>query len=299
MTLLVADIGGTNTRLGLAHDSRVQQLRSYRNDNYPSFDAVLAEFLTQEESGVLVGAAIALAGPVTSTRAQLTNRDWSLDTARISAQLPGAPPVRLINDLVALGHSVAALTQAQRLTILPGIEPPLNRQFLVAGLGTGFNVCLLRDGVVMEAELGHASVPLAVVQVLRDTLGQGADAFTTNEAVFSGGGLSEIYRAMTGKMRSGSEVVGAAPECRKAAEALALMAQVLGIFARELVFQYQPLGGIYFNGGAARGILSSDAAPAFVETFGDVVKSVPVHVITDDHAALLGAARSFEKGGKS
>ncbi|WP_164659695.1 glucokinase [Tropicibacter sp. Alg240-R139] len=302
MTLLVADVGGTNTRIGLSDADGVAQIRRYENDAYPSFDAVLKSYLSQVGQVDLSGAVIAVAGPVTSTQAKLTNRDWSFDSAQLAQILPGAPKVHLINDLVALGHALPHLTEGQQSTLLSGVDHRLNTQKLVAGVGTGFNVCLLRDGVVMEAELGHASLPYSVATLLRDALGAEAKRFTSNEAVLSGRGLSRLYQAMTGQALTGSQIIAAAEagDCRSASDTITLMARLLGCFTRELVFQYLPFGGIHFAGGAARGVLGSDAREAFLMAllndgpFHEQVAQVPVHVILDDQAALIGAACYFE-----
>ncbi|SPJ28161.1 glucokinase [Falsiruegeria mediterranea] len=304
MTVLVADVGGTNTRIGMSDGGVVTQISRYENDAYPSFDAVVAKYLSDVAKASLTGAVIAVAGPVTSTRAKLTNRDWSFDSAQLRAALPGAPKVFLINDLVALGHALPHLAEGQHSTLLSGAEQPLNSQRVVAGVGTGFNVCLLRDGAVMEAELGHASLPSSVGSVLHDALGDGAAQFTTNEAVLSGRGLSRLYQVMTGRSLAGAQIIAAADagDCQSAREAVMLFARLLGCFSRELVFQYLPFGGIHFAGGAARGVLGSDARDAFVAAFlndgpfHEQVAQVPVHVIADDLAALIGAARFFERG---
>ena len=300
MTLLVADVGGTNTRIGLSDAGAVSHIHRYENDAHPSFDGVLADYLSHVGRGAdLSAAVIAVAGPVTSRQAKLTNRDWTFDGMALVDVLPGQPKVRLINDLVALGHAVPHLSDAQRSTLLAGADQPLNAQSLVAGVGTGFNVCLLRGGVVMEAELGHASLPSSVATLLREALGSAAERFATNEAVLSGRGLSRIYQAMTGESLPGSKILAAADgqTCAAAREAVLLMARLLGCFTRELVFQYLPFGGIHFAGGAARGVLGSDARQEFVAAFlhdgpfREQVAQVPVHVILDDQAALIGAAR--------
>ena len=75
------------------------------------------------------------------------------------------------------------------------------------------------------------------------------------------------------------------------------MARLMGLLTRELVFQYLPLGGIHFAGGVSRGILGSPARATFLETvaasgpFADLIAQVPLRLITDDAAALTGAAR--------
>ena len=87
------------------------------------------------------------------------------------------------------------------------------------------------------------------------------------------------------------------PEDPAAKAAMDLIAGALGVLSRELVFQYMPLGGLNFAGSVARGIFRTEARRAFLAAFeapgafGEALLNVPVRLITDDAAALGGAAR--------
>ncbi len=154
--------------------------------------------------------------------------------------------------------------------------------------------------MVIEAELGHASLPASVSDALRSETGAAADEFTTVEALFSGRGLSHLYRILSaGGHRAGPDILvgydGDRGGC--AGRTVDLTARLLGQFTRELVFHYLPFGGIHFAGGAARGILGSPARWLFLDSFrtpgrfADHAGRVPVRLIIDDAAALTGAAR--------
>lgn len=305
MPVLVADVGGTNTRVALARAGRLSQLARFGNDAYASFAEVLAAYAQGHNLPLLRGICVAVAGPVTAGRAELTNRNWHFDEAGLAAPLAEnrSIPARLINDLVALGHALPGLEAAQLDVIRAGAAQPSNDQALVAGLGTGFNACLLKGGAVVEAELGHASLPLGIAEELRAQLGDAASVFRTNECLFSGRGLSRLHNILTNQDKRGQDILadfagGADP---KAAETVMLTARLLGLFARELVFQYLPFRGIHFAGGAARGILGSAARAEFLSAFetdgrfSDHLDRVPVRLIADDAAALSGAARLMEE----
>lgn len=318
MTFLIADVGGTNTRIALSDASgEVHGIARFPNDDHAGFASVLTRFAGDRTLPQLSGCCVAIAGPVTQHGAKLTNRDWTFDIPDIAATLGLSDPRRvcLINDLAGLGHALPALKAAQLENIRPARTDGASAdQALVAGLGTGFNVCLVKYGrqgpVVVEAELGHASLPERVVRSLdREVGASAAAAFDSIEALFSGRGLSRLHEVLSGSLGpDGGDILAAYegdPQDGPARRTVNLMAQLLGVFARELVFQYLPFGGIHFAGGAARGILGSRARTLFLsglETqgrFSEQVAQVPIRMITDDAAALTGAARYFTYADRS
>ncbi|WP_211299405.1 glucokinase [Pukyongiella litopenaei] len=314
MTGLVADVGGTNTRLALVGgDGRPGPARYYRNDDFPGFGALLAAWRDDAAPPPLTGACIAVAGPVTTRRARLTNRGWLIDRAAVAAALGLQEPgrLRLINDLAALGHALAALDAAQVEELRPGPSPspslgasPANDQMLVAGLGTGFNISLVQLGmvppVVIEAELGHASLPSSISAILTAAIGARAAGFETYEALFSGPGLARLCACPEdGAGADAAALISAYDPARRdrTAHCVELTARSMAVLARELVFLYQPHAGLHFAGSVARGLLGSPARAVFLEAlrapgpFGDQIAGVPLRLITDDAAGLTGAAQ--------
>jgi glucokinase len=323
MTLLVADVGGTNTRIALLHRGQISALERHQNTAFASFYDVLTGYANTHDLADLTGCCIAVAGPVALNRAKLTNRDWAFDADDIAAFLSNtmnrpklqsgavqsgavqSGAVHLVNDMVALGYSLHRLSPSQ----LSLIKPPsgggmTNNQALVVGMGTGFNLCLVKTTpsgpVVMEAEMGHACLPANVSNLLAKMLGSKRDEFSTIEHLLSGRGLSRLYRALSGGDElTGPQILAGYDPARDdaATRTIELTAQALGLVTRELVFQYLPFGGIYFAGGAVRGILGSPAKDVFLDAFSapgpfsDHIGMVSIHLITDDTAALIGAGQ--------
>jgi len=315
MTLLVADVGGTNTRIAIARaggevggeaGGEMAHLARYQNADYATFYEVLASYAATHDLTGVTSCCVAVAGPVTSGSAYLTNRGWSVDAAGVaSAVAPlSAGSVQLVNDLAALGYALPDLTPTQLSLIRASHNPGLtNNQKLVVGMGTGFNICVVKmtpaGPVVIEAELGHASLPASANAALTDALGAQAAQFTTYEHLLAGRGLPRLYRHYSGgKDLSGAQILAAyhPANADAAARSVDLTSKVLGIIARELVFQYLPFGGIHFAGGVARGLLATAAKDVFLTALNapghlsDQVALVPVHLITDDAAGLSGAA---------
>ena len=310
MTVLVADVGGTNTRLALGRDGGLipGSIRRFENDAFERFADILSVYLA-EGPAELRACCIAIAGPVTATNAQLTNRNWAFDPETLSAQLGGSP-VLLVNDLLALGR---ALPHLGGQTLAPvwadGVGRQRNGQSLVVGVGTGFNACLTKSNganppVAIEAELGHSSVPHWLRSELTEVLGPAADRFATTEDCFSGRGLSAMDAALSGQEPRSSHSVLAASKSGKnlaATRAVDLLAGLLGRYVGELICLYLPFEGIYLAGGVARAVLQSQAREVFLtRATGEVHLSrefaqIPISVIAEDTAALIGCLVSLSE----
>lgn len=283
MVRLVADIGGTNTRLALSQDGVVLEgtQRRFANDDHASFDAVAAQYLEDAAPTSLSEIVAALAGPVGHDSARLTNRDWTLEVADLSDRF-GAPSVRLINDLTALGYALPALSGADLLALSGDPAPAKADQSLVVGIGTGFNVCFALAGpsgpVCARAEFGHVSMPSAVKDRLVQVIGARADDFATVEECFSGRGFAAL-----------KDMVGPEVDFHQ------LYGELVGWLARDLRLGFMADAGLYFAGSVARATLQGTGLEAFERAYRTptavAADSVPpVRMIMDDMAALKGCA---------
>ena len=145
---------------------------------------------------------MAVAVSVCGNCAECTNRNWEVQSSRISGLCGGAPAL-LSNDLTALGYAVPNLAPDQLDLVSPGTatQAPV-LQSLVVGIGTGFNVSpVLEPGgtvICPSMEAGHVSIPSNFVKKLC-VLGFDPDQFQTIEALFSGLGIREFCQKLTGR----------------------------------------------------------------------------------------------------
>jgi glucokinase len=292
---LVADVGGTNTRFALADGNTIiaGSAARYVNRDVDSFVGAAQAYVSSMDGRKPSRLCTAIAGPVSGGRGEITNGDWVFESDALSTAL-GMKQVHLLNDLAALGFALDVLPDDMVTQV--GGGKPQGSQALVAGIATGFNISMCHAGHVVEAELGHASLPSSVRDVLREALGEKADRFRTVESVFSGGGISTLHTVL------GFDLTDPAMITRQAGKTVELFAQALGVFCRELTYQYMPFAGLYFNGSVARAILDSKIAggiivaeankdKAFLGRFGQV----PLYLITEDNAALYGCARYVQQ----
>ena len=77
---LLADIGGTHTRLALADAGvlRPGSIRRYRNEGHATFEALLALYLRDCGVRECAGVCLAVAGPVRDGVVRMTNLGWEL-----------------------------------------------------------------------------------------------------------------------------------------------------------------------------------------------------------------------------
>ncbi len=312
MTILVADVGGTNSRLAVASHGKldVTTIRRFRNADHRSIYHVIEDFRQHQHVPAITACTVAMAGPVTAQRAKLTNVDWEI-TATGLREATSCRHVLLMNDLTALGYALGHLP-ATGLEAISETTPdgPQNGQFLVAGLGTGFNVCPVKmtengHAVCVEAEFGHVAPPLGVLRRLEIRFPGETFRFASVEDCFSGRGLSQLHALMAQDAPIDAATIfanHALARDRNATAALELLAELLGVLAREMVLQYLPLNGLYFAGSVARGVFDAGFAPVFRQSFADFGRfapqlgHVPVSVIKDDAAALIGCVAASGGG---
>ena len=86
MLAILADIGGTNTRVALAEGTSVRpdSVARFSNAEYKARGQDIAQILAEylHDAGVRVdGVCVAAAGPVQDGVATMTNLDWTMDEA--------------------------------------------------------------------------------------------------------------------------------------------------------------------------------------------------------------------------
>ncbi|OOG24769.1 glucokinase [Thioalkalivibrio denitrificans] len=325
MNLLAADVGGTKTLFMLATHgpggfSFGEPLR-FDSGTYPDFETMAGAFLDQSgvAAGQLRAACLAVAGPVEQLadgqrRARLTNLPWTLDSERLSRRL-GIPAVALINDFEGIAHSLPVLAPAALATLQAGV-PDSGAPVLLVGAGTGFGVCTIcpRDGAVLPGEGGHAGfAPSDPQQARLWQFVAGETGRCTREHLLSGSGIGRIAAFLQAEGQTPGEALAGAMQREDPAAALTRFAlngedpfarQTLTLFVRiygaqtgDLALATLPAGGVYVAGGIAPRILplmqNGDFLTAFMHKppMTQLMRRFPVHVITDTHAGLLGAAR--------
>ncbi len=306
---LVADIGGTNTRVALAQGREIVEgtIRRYANSEFPGLESVLKRYIDDEGGVDPIAACIAVAGPVREGRATMTNLDWTMDKETL-ARATKAETVAILNDLQAQGHALGYIDPANIRTILSGPEDRASAAKLVVGVGTGFNAAPVYDleggRIVTPSESGHANLPIRNELELRlCNFVSNAHGFPAVEDVLSGRGLERVYaflgqEANDHKELAAKDIMAACMDGsdQRAVDAARLFTRMLGTVCGNLALIQLPFGGVYLAGGVARAFAPHLNNFGFGEAFRDkgrfagFMGNFAVHVIEDDYAALTGSA---------
>ncbi|MGH1329382.1 MAG: glucokinase [Paracoccaceae bacterium] len=308
---LVADIGGTNTRVALARGSVLLEgsIRRYANTGVPGLETVLRRYIAEEGDVDCASTCVAVAGPVRDGVGTMTNLDWTIDRDTLM-RATRAEHCAILNDLQAQGHALGHVAPDNMRAVLPAPAhaPSDAAAQLVIGVGTGFNMAPVFNTfggrIVTPSECGHANLPIRNEAELRlCQFVETAHGFPAVEDVLSGRGLERIYRFLgheAGDERecSAAEIMGAVQSGTdaRATESARLFVRILGTVAGNLSLIQLPFGGVYLVGGVARAMAPYLGTFGFAEAFRDkgrfagFMQNFAVTVIEDDYAALTGCA---------
>jgi len=318
--ILAGDIGGTNARLAFfqpqnGHFQLVSE-RVFPSREHCGLGEIVAQFL--DESGTRPEAAcFGIAGPVRNGRVETSNLPWVIEQSVLANQIRLASTL-VINDLEASAWGIEVLGYNDLVTLNPGAGSVGGNQAVIAP-GTGLGEAgLFWDGnrhLVFACEGGHCDfapqgeLQIELLRFLAKRFGH-----VSYERILSGPGLANVYEFLcaTGCGRPLPELEAAmktddpAPAISRAAldgndplagKAVDLWIAVFGAEASNLALKIMSTGGLFLTGGISPKILPKLKEATFMEAFLDkgrmqpLVGAMPVHVVTNEKAGLLGAAR--------
>lgn len=317
MTLaLLADIGGTNTRVALADGTKVRldSIRRFSNAEYQArgqdIAHVLSDYLAQTGASVS-GVCVAAAGPVQDGVATMTNLEWVMDAPKLSAAT-SAGKVAILNDLQAQGQALGHIPAENLRTVIAG-PVKSGASMAVVGLGTGVNAAPVHPGpqgrVVPPSECGHVNMPVRTEEDFRlarfieaRLSAEGDVPHAGVEEVLAGRGLANLYafaasEAGQNATLSSAEVLKALDAADPLAiHAARLYVHILGQMLADLALIHLPYGGLYLIGGMSRAMLPHFGRFGLETSFREarrvdlLLKDFSVTVVEDDYAALTGCA---------
>jgi glucokinase len=321
-TILAGDIGGTKSNLAIFSivDDALAIVRNHRfpSSAYPSLNAIIGEFL-KDEKGHVLGACFGVPGPVKNGVARPTNLKWGVNAAEIEQEF-SIPQVSILNDLEANAYGITELGSDDFVIIQEGSPEPEGNRCVVSpgtGLGEGglYWDVKRKKYRVWACEGGHTDfgprndLEIALLQYLIKEYGH-----VSYERVVSGMGIENIYKFLRDTAR-GQELPQVAAEMKRSDPGLVIskyadsrecpmcvrtteiFVSAFGAEAGNMALKTMSTGGVYLGGGIPAKMLNEERRAMFIQSFNEkgrlsrVMQTMPVRIILNDQAALLGAAR--------
>jgi glucokinase len=302
----------------------------FRTLEYPALEPMVESFLAsrQVESRHIEAATFGAAGAVTDDVARLTNVPWQIDCAAVSRRL-GFKRTHVLNDLEALAHGVTVLEDHELTTLQRGTPRSTGNAAVIAA-GTGLGEAMLHNVhgrlVPGASEGGHADFaprtrreidmllelmrhfPRVSVETILSGPGL-VNVYQFTHQTFAGGAISVLDRIAPGQLcpavgtvadpadlPAAISKVAMDRDCPHCVEALDIFVSVYGAESGNIALRSVATAGVYVGGGIAPKILPALESGLFLEAFrakapmADYVAAIPVAVILNPDAGLLGAA---------
>ncbi len=288
-------------------------------DEFASEKADAAEPESEHPAGKppkVAAACFGVAGPVVRNHCHTTNLPWVIYGETLAKQFD-IPNVRLLNDLEAMAHGILLLRPDEVEILNTGTPPAHNQALALIAAGTGLGESILfwngSRYQPIPSEGGHADFApnndneIELLRHLRSNY-----LHVSYERVLSGPGLHAIYDYvrdskkneptwLSEQIKAGDPAAviaeaGLKGQADIAKQALDLFASIYGAEAGNLALKAMTLNGVYLGGGIAPKLLAKLKDGTFMKAFTNkgryknLMSSIPVKVIMNQHTALLGAA---------
>ncbi len=319
----LALLAAPKTRSDAERSSVFLHTAKYQSGQHPGLTGIVRDFLARQgvQPERVRRVCAGIAGPIVEARVETPNLPWVIDAAEMKRSL-GVGAVTLINDLEATAERAATLGDDDVFVLNPGRTPagPLtNGAVIAAGTGLGMAVLHPIDGAwwPVASEGGHIDLaPRNDLEVDLLRFLQRRHRRVSIERVVSGPGLvalyeffveradhtpnAEVLAELRATLADAPRIVSEAAlgeRCAVARSALDLFIALYGAMAGNLALMAVSTGGVFVGGGIAPKILARLKGGGFMAAFtskgrlSPLLEAMPVKVILDQDAALMGAAR--------
>lgn len=305
--ILVADVGGTNIRLGKVDtpESNLIHLPPQLTAAHPGLEsAIRAATGPASTFGSILACA---AGPVVGRNVKLTNAGWTIDGPDVARAL-GVKQGLLFNDFEAQALSIPRLTKDWLRPIgAPRAGGPGPR--LIHGPGTGLGTAALVDvggrWLSVASEASHSDfAPVTADERTFWPFVEPVHGRITPEALISGPGLRRLHRARlaSGGLPLGeldtAEIIARARADQTSEEADTVRAfwRLAARFAGDMALAFVATGGVILAGGMLPrlvDLLDPEAFRACFENkapYAEWARRIPVWLLMESDTVLAGLA---------
>ncbi len=320
MTVLAGDVGGTKTNLAFYKIDKgsfeAVLEKSYHSSRHATLIDIIKLFISDNKLPLPDRICAGVAGPIIHGKAKITNLSWDIDVDEMGIQT-GVKQVHLLNDLEATAYGLAGLTQDDIITLHEG-DPSAQGNIAIIAPGTGLGEAgLYWDGASYHpfpTEGGHCDFcprtdsDIELFHILQKKYG-----IVSWEKLVAGPGIHDIYLFLRSKGNEqepswltdaltnddpSAAISHAAVENKDAVctETMELFVRYLARESSNLVLKMKATGGLFLGGGIPPKIASLLQKGDFYKDYLDcdrmqnLLQEVPIHIITNDKTAMIGAA---------
>lgn len=322
--LLGADIGGTNSNFGIFKIDEKRPIlllslhaKSQEIKNFPTVVQEILAYLKSQYNITIYNALFASAGVVSENRdyAKPTNLTVEIDASKIK-EATGLKCVYVANDFEVIGYGLHLIDPKDLVLVNEG-KPKKYANKAIIGAGTGLGKCIMDYNkyagryIPVASEGGHADFPaqrmieIDLIEFIKKSEGWGCNV--SWEDVLSGYGIQRIYQFFHSRANGGNhaeknrlphpdEIFSARNKDQHSKDTFQMYTRFYARCAKDFALNALALGGVYIAGGIAAKNLPMFELPTFMNEFincgkqQDLLKQVPVYVITDYNVSLYGAA---------
>lgn len=308
---LVADVGGTNTRIAL-FDPKLNELRAlhkYINRDFSCLEDIIAHWLAQlAEARPRIGC-IAVAAAPSDDHVSMTNIDWSFSCRELASRF-GFSQLRRLNDFEANAYALPYLATDECEALFCTQGKPSGR-LATLGPGTGLGGAFLdwQHGLPQSfaCEPGHMGLTPAndlELEIFRLLLSQYSNIYA--ELLVSGPGLVRLRQTLAEVRGETVTTLNAAEISHRAmctkdqlcVATLDTFCALLGSVCGDFLLATGAYGGLYLAGGIVPEISTFLRDSTFHQrlqnkgAMATTLAEIPVYAITSSQPGLLGAARA-------
>ncbi len=322
--ILGADIGGTNSNFGIfqVRDERPILLlslhvKSKEIKEFPLAVNDLLSFVKQTYGITISHALFAAAGVVSPDKdySKPTNLPIIIDAAEIK-KATELTCVYVVNDFEVIGYGLDLIVPKDLVLVNKGVARERANKAIL-GAGTGLGKCIMiweqdRDQYIpIASEGGHEDfavqngLELELVEFIKHR--EKRPCNISWEDVLSGQGIQRIYQFFHARSNDGrdaareqlphpDEIFNARNHDQHSRDTFELYTALYARCAKNFALDVLARGGVYIAGGIAANNLEMFKLPQFMDEFvncgkqAELLKEVPIWVITDYNVSLYGAA---------